>query len=56
MDESNCTAEVLFDEGGRAVDHRIIDADPAFERRTGVSNSVGQLASVLVPGDDQPTS
>ena len=53
MDEAYCTAEVLFDENGQAIDHRIIEANPAFERHTGVSNPVGQLASVLVPGGEQ---
>ncbi len=53
MDEAYCTVEVLFDERGRATDHRIIEANPAFERHTGVSNPAGQLASVLVPGGEQ---
>ena len=53
MDDAYCTVEVLFDERGRAIDHRILEANPAFERHTGVSNPVGQLASVLVPGGEQ---
>lgn len=53
MDEAYCTAEVLFDAGGKAIDHRIIDANPAFERHTGVANPVGRLASELVPGGEQ---
>jgi PAS domain S-box-containing protein len=53
MDEAYCTAEVLFDASGRAIDHRIVDANPAFERHTGVLNPVGRLASELVPGGEQ---
>ena len=44
---------MLFDVSGRAVDHRILDANPAFERHTGVSNPIGRLASVLVPGGEK---
>ena len=53
MEEAYCTAEVLFDESGRAVDHRIVAANPAFERHTGVSNPAGRLASELVPGGER---
>ncbi len=45
MDDAYCTVDVLFDVSGRAVDHRILDANPAFERHTGVSNPIGKLAS-----------
>ena len=53
LDEAYCTVEVLFDVSGRAIDHRILDAHPALERHTGVSNPIGQLASVLVTGGEQ---
>ncbi len=53
MDEAYCRVEVFFDATGRAIDHRILDANPAFTRHTGVSEPVGQLASVLVPGGEQ---
>ncbi len=35
MDEAQCTVEVRLDVSGRAVDHRILDANPAFERSSG---------------------
>lgn len=49
MDEAYCTAEVLFDESGRAVDHRIIDANPVFERHTGVSNPIDDWQACSCP-------
>ena len=43
-----CVDEVIY-ENGRAVDYRIIDVNPAFERITGIprSRAAGALASVL---------
>lgn len=52
MDDGFCIAEVMFDEAGRAVDHRILDANPAFERHTGVKDPIGRPASELVPGGE----
>ena len=50
MDEGFCLIEVVFDADGRAVDHRILEANPAFERHTGVASPVGKRGSELVPG------
>ncbi|QJR37038.1 hybrid sensor histidine kinase/response regulator [Gemmatimonas groenlandica] len=53
MDEGFCIVELLYDDTGRAVDHRILEANAAFERHTGVRNPVGKCASELVPGGEQ---
>lgn len=51
--EGWCIAEVLYDQAGRAADHRIIEVNAAFERHTGLSDSAGQRASALMPGVEQ---
>ncbi|MBD1833287.1 PAS domain S-box protein [Cyanobacteria bacterium FACHB-472] len=50
IDEGFCTIEVLFDADGKPVDHRILQANPAFERQSGIANPEGKTASELVPG------
>ena len=53
IDEGFYIAEVMFDADGRPIDHRILEANPAFERHTGVGNPVGKTARELVPGMEQ---
>ena len=53
MHEGFCIVEVLFDVDGRAVDHRILEANPAFERHTGVTSPVGKRGSELVSGGEE---
>ncbi|MBD1834463.1 PAS domain S-box protein [Cyanobacteria bacterium FACHB-472] len=53
IDEGFCTVEVLFDADGKPFDHRILQANPAFKRQTGLSNPEGKRASELVPGVEQ---
>ncbi len=48
-----CVAEMLFDEAGRVMDHRILVANAEFKRHTGVTNPTGRLASELVLGGEQ---
>ncbi|MBD1881536.1 PAS domain S-box protein [Coleofasciculus sp. FACHB-T130] len=50
IDEGFCTVEVLFDADGKPVDHRILQANPAFERQSGIANPEGKTASELAPG------
>lgn len=52
MDEGFCVAEVVFDDPGRAVDYRFLEANPAFEKHSGLSNVVGKTAGELVPGHE----
>ena len=53
IDEGFCVVEVLFDPAGTPCDHRILRANPAFERQTGITNPEGKTASELVPGIEQ---
>ncbi|MGL5059966.1 MAG: PAS domain S-box protein, partial [Microcoleus sp.] len=50
MSEGFCTVEVLYDEDGQPIDHRFLQANPAFERHTNLSDASGSLASELMPG------
>ncbi len=49
VDSGFCLIEVLF-RGDAAVDYRILEANPAFERQSGLASPVGRLASELAPG------
>lgn len=53
IDEGVCTVEVLFDADGEPVDHFILQANPAFERQSGIVNPEGKRASALAPGLEQ---
>jgi PAS domain S-box-containing protein len=53
IDEGFCIIEVLFDAEGQPLDHRLLQANPAFERQSGLANPDGQRASALVPGVEQ---
>jgi PAS domain S-box-containing protein len=49
IDQGFCVVQVLFDAGGRPVDYRFLEANPAFERQTGLTGAVGRTARELVP-------
>lgn len=53
IDEGFCIIEVLWDRGGRPVDYRFLEVNPAFARQTGLSHAVGRTARELVPGHEQ---
>lgn len=53
IDAGFCVCEVKFDEDGRAIDHRVLAANPAFERHTGLSDAVGRWANEIAPGIEQ---
>ncbi|MBD2115123.1 MULTISPECIES: PAS domain S-box protein [Cyanophyceae] len=53
IDEGFCTIEVLFDADSKPVDHCILQANPAFERQSGITNPEGKRASELAPGLEQ---
>jgi PAS domain S-box-containing protein len=53
VDEGFCTIEVLFDADGKPFDHRILQANPAFKRQSGIANPVGKRSSELAPGLEQ---
>jgi PAS domain S-box-containing protein len=56
MDEGMALHEVVCDGTGRAVDYRLLDVNPAFERITGISRerAVGAPASALYGGGVPP--
>lgn len=41
--------EMKFDDGGNALDYRMVEVNPAFERHTGLANAEGRWVSELVP-------
>ena len=49
IDQGFCVVEMIY-EAGRAVDYRFLEANPAFERHTGLVGAVGKTARELVPG------
>jgi PAS domain S-box-containing protein len=54
MDEGFCLIEVLFDETGKADDYRFLEANPAFEKHTGLVDAIGKTMHELVPQHDAP--
>lgn len=49
MDEGFCMFEMLLDEGGRQNDGRFLEANPAFERHSGLRQVVGKTLRELIP-------
>jgi PAS domain S-box-containing protein len=51
MDEGFVLIEILYDQQGRAVDQRYVDANPAFEKQTGVNieRILGKKESEVFP-------
>ncbi|MFT8246232.1 PAS domain S-box protein [Roseomonas sp. BN140053] len=48
IDVGFCVLEMTFDEAGRAVDYRVAEANPAFERQTG-ADVLGRWVSDFAP-------
>src|SRR3712207_1325923 len=42
IDEGFCVLEVLYEEGGKAVDYRFAEVNPTFERQTGLQHVTGK--------------
>jgi PAS domain S-box-containing protein len=53
IDEGFAIIEMLYDERGRAVDYRILETNPAFERMTGFADAAGKTSLELNP-DAEP--
>jgi len=49
MDQGFAMMEVIYDESGAPWSLRFIEANPAFERLTGLSNPVGKTSRELIP-------
>ncbi|RYD32579.1 MAG: PAS domain S-box protein [Verrucomicrobiaceae bacterium] len=54
IDEGFCLIEVLFDENGVAHDYRFIEANPAFEKHTGLKmdTTLGRTIRELAPAHE----
>ncbi|MEP0819279.1 MULTISPECIES: ATP-binding protein [Trichocoleus] len=52
IDEGFCLIEVLFDEIGKADDYRFLEANPLFEKHTGLVDAIGKTMRELVPEHD----
>jgi PAS domain S-box-containing protein len=50
MDEGFALLEVLFDENGKPHDYRFHEANPAFEKQSGLVNVKGKTVLELLPG------
>jgi PAS domain S-box-containing protein len=48
-DEGFSVIQVLFDDADRPVDYRFLEANPSFEKHTGLHGAVGKTARELLP-------
>jgi PAS domain S-box-containing protein len=49
MDEGFCVIEMIFDEQGRPADYRFLQANPAFEKQTGLHEAEGKRMREFAP-------
>lgn len=50
IDVGFCVVEMKFDETDRAIDYRLAEINPAFERQTGLYGASGKWVSEAAPG------
>ncbi|MGK2909098.1 MAG: ATP-binding protein [Sphingobium sp.] len=48
-----CIIQMIFDEEGHPKDYVFVEANPAFERQTGLTHAVGRSMLGMVPGHEQ---
>ena len=53
MDEGFCIIEMLFDENEKPIDYIFIEANPAFEKQTGLYKAVGKRIRELIPANEE---
>ena len=53
IDEGFCIIKVLFDDAGKPVDYAFLDVNEAFERQTGLVDSVGKTMRSLEPNHEE---
>lgn len=53
IDEGFCVVEMVFDASGEPTDYRFIEVNQAFERQTGLVNSVGKSMRQLAPQHEE---
>ena len=51
-EEGFCVIDVIFDDRGNAEDYRFLATNPAFEKQSGLSSSVGKRIRELAPDHD----
>lgn len=49
IDEGFCVIEMLFDPSGKPYDYRFVEANPAFERHTGLTGAMGRTVREFAP-------
>lgn len=53
IDVGFCIIELVLDDAGKPVDYMFTEANPAFERQTGLDHVAGRSMRSLVPGHEQ---
>jgi len=53
MDEGFCILELVTDADGNAVDCQVLEANPAFEKHTGLHDCAGRTLKTIAPGFEQ---
>jgi len=49
IDEGFCIIEMIYDDDGRPVDYRFLEANPSFVGQTGLQNAVGRTVREMIP-------
>ncbi len=52
VDEGFCIYELIYDADGKVVDLRWVEVNPAYEKQTGLKDTIGKLASDVMPGTE----
>lgn len=52
IDEGFCTIDIIFDEGGKAIDYEFLTVNNAFEKHTQIPNPVGKRMRDIIPNHD----
>lgn len=53
IDAGFCIIDMVFDESGNPIDYVFVEANPAFERQTGLKDAVGKSMRSMVPAHEQ---
>ncbi|HSH37198.1 MAG TPA: PAS domain S-box protein, partial [Chthoniobacterales bacterium] len=49
IDEGYALVELVYDDAGKPVDYRILEANPVWRRQTGLENPAGRFGSEIAP-------
>lgn len=53
IDSGFCIIEMIFDADSKPIDYIFLEANPAFERQTGLTDAIGKRMKSLAPGHEQ---